>query len=339
MTIKTLSMIAAVLSVGVLEAQDEATSEAEAAAPAPAPAKTFTALPFCRAVVGVAEVLPPMAEDWSLAEEGKFYPLGTQYRTRESGSLTLSFGPDSTATIEGEASFATKAQPLGEASRTVVLGTGTLSLNLARNLPEGVFFVAAPGFVIKNLAGESKVTYAATGDGDEAVVRCVTGTLAVGGRHFDIPQMRAANEVRIRSSQDYLFTALYGTSGNYSVRLDCGMSSQSVLQDDGSMKDSDVKSEIVWALTPETRVEILRAKPAIGERLSVCVTTWDAAGEKQNERAFTEGLVAVNSGELVKKAHASADELAKKAAEATEEAAATEEAPAEEPAATTDNNN
>lgn len=293
-----------------------------------APARIFTALPLCRRIEGSASVRKAGGE-WEPAVEGKFYPLGASFRAEEGGTLSLAFGQTSFVTIENGSEFGTRAQGIGEKSRTLVLVRGTVALRLPDNLPEGAFFVTAPGFTIKNPAGEFSVTYADKGDGDETVILCRTGSLAIDGRHFAIPAMRAADEVKIRTSHDNLFTSLYGASGNYVVRLDQGMCAHETINDEGERKVVVEKGSLDWHLSPRTKVIINRSVPAIGERMSVHTMTFDAAGVLQNERAFSEGRVEVNTGELVVKT-VNGDELAKKAAELTAASAAaadTEDAP------------
>ena len=333
-TRKTTFALAASL-LAAAAAADEPAQEAQEAEEAAQPAAevksapSFSTLPFCRLVEPPVEVRKPNC-GWVPAEEGKFYPLGTAYRSQKGGKLVLSFGANSTATIEGEASFGTRPQPVGVASRTLVLGSGTVALALADNLPEGAFFVAAPGFEVLNPAGESRIAYELTSDGDRATVRCVTGSLSVKGRHFDIAVMRAANEVVITSGHDYLVTILEGTSGDYTVKLDQGICTTTEVDDNGAVKEVESSGSLDWRLSPKTRVVINRAVPAIGERMSVHTMAFDASGEKRSDRVFCEGRPELNSGELVVKA-LDGDELAKRAAEAAEttEEAATEEAPAE----------
>lgn len=348
MTIKTLSTLAAVLAAGFAFAQDgESAPAAEAAegaqAPKAEPAKVFSVLPYCHQFEGVAETLLPGTQEWRLAEEGKFYPLGTSYRTKGPGSrLVIVFGPESKAVLTGDSSFGTRPQPLGETSRTVVLGDGTLSLDLARNLPEGAFFVAAAGFTVKNPAGESKFVQKAKPDGTEWVVRCVTGSLGIEGRHYDIPQMRAADEIRVRGTADNLETFLYGTSGDYIVKIDRGIVTHPEVDSEGQMKSVSEKAVLDWHLSPKTKVRINRLAPAIGERMSVAVMTFDATGAMKNNFAYSEGRAEVNTGELVAPEKQDADEKtsAQKAAAAAEDTTTT--APAEDEAdadTKNDNNN
>ena len=335
---KTLMSIAA-LTTFVLFAEDEieATEETVAeAVPAvqtnsAASVKAFTTLPLSRHVEGDVSVRKPNG-DWEAVEEGRFYPLGSYFRAEKGGSLVLAFGSGSLVTISSGAEFGTRAQPIGEPFRTLVLVRGTIALRLPDNLPEGAFFVTAPGFTVKNPAGESAITYENKGDGDVATILCKTGSLGVEGRHFDIPAMRAADEVRIRTSKDLLFTSLYGTSGNYVVNLDQGMCTHEEFGEDGSMKSVVEKGVLAWHLSPRTQAIINRSVPALGERMSVHTMTFDAAGGLKNERAFSEGRAEVNSGELVPQEKTDADELAKRAAEMTETTAAAdvEDAPAEE---------
>ena len=289
---------------------------------------SFTTLPFCRLVEPPVEVKRPNGE-WEAAEEGRFYPLGTSYRSHQGGKLVLSFGRTSTATIEGESAFGTRQQILGGTARTLILMYGDVSLSLADNLPEGAFFVTAPGFTVRNLAGESRYSYETIPNGDRATVRCVTGSLGLSGRHFDIASMRAADEVVITSEHDYLVTMLEGTSGDYVVRLDQGVRAGVEVDDSGAVKDVVSKDVLDWHLSPKTRVVINRAVPAIGERMGVHTMAFDAVGELQSDRVFCEGRAEINSGELVVKSP-SGEELSKRAAEAAE---TTEEAAAEDSSA------
>ena len=306
-------------------AQDEAAPSPEGDAKSVKSAPMFTTLPFCRLIEPPVEVKKPGGE-WAPAEEGRFYPLGSSYRTHKDGKLVLAFGTTSTATIEGESSFGTRLQDIGGASRVIELAYGNVLLNLADNMPEGAFFVTAPGFVVRNPAGESRYAYERTANGDRATVRCVTGALGLSGRHFDIASMRAADEVVITSEHDYLVTILEGTSGDYVVRLDQGVRAGMEVDESGAMKEVVSTDVLDWHLSPRTKVVINRAVPAIGERMAVHTMAFDAAGELQSDRIFCEGRAEINSGELVVKA-TGGDELAKRAAEAAE---TTEEAPAED---------
>lgn len=294
-----------------IEAAAKAVSAKKASQP-----KFFTVLPFCREIEGVVEVLRPQAAAWETAEEGKFYPLGTSYRTVGASSrLLVSFGTESTVEIGGDSSFGTRAQPLGERGRVITLKGGSLDLKLPRNLPDGMFTVSAPGFAVVNLAGDSRYAFENTGDGDSATIRCVTGTLSVSGRHFEILSMRAANEVRIRTSQDVLFTGIYGTRGDYVVRLDQGLIETIDIESGARTVEA---RHLDWKMSPQTAVRIHRAKPDIGENMAVSVMTFDAAGELANRCVFTENRYEITSGELAPVSKASRDELAKKASEASE---------------------
>ena len=299
----------------------EASGDLDEALPAmptnAAPPKVFTALPLCRRIEGRALVRKPGGE-WTDAEEGKFYPFGTSYRAEKGGTLVVAFGTGATATIADGSEFGTRAQAVGEKTRTIVLTGGVIELKLPDNLPEGAFVAAAPGFLLKNPAGVSRLTYRDMGDGDEAVLRCVTGSMGVEGRHFDIPVMHAADEIRIRTSRDHLSTFLYGTRGDYVVNLDQGLFSRDELDDDGLLKTVVDKRTLEWHLSPATKVVINRSVPAIGERMSVHTMAFDAAGERKSECAFCEGRAELNSGELVVKPKKDSEELARRAAEAEE---------------------
>ena len=305
------------------ETAAETPAETNETAKASAPiSELFTTLPFCRELSGTAQVMKPGASEWIAVEDGRFYPLGSVFKAGESSRLVVAFGKNSTVTIENGASFESRQQPLGVRSRTISPLSGEVLVSLPDNFPEGAFFVSTSGFTVKNPAGDSKFVYSDVGDGFEAVVRCVTGALEVEGRHFSISRMRAANEFRIRCSRDNLETIIYGVSGDYVARLDQGLGSSVEITDSGERKEIISAQTLEWHLTPGTRVQINRAVPAIGEKMSVHTMAFDAAGTLQSERTFCEGRAEINSGELVVKDKGSADELAKRASEATEEAAA-----------------
>ena len=325
MTIAALSVASALFADDDIADLESATKAMIANATATNEAqKAFTTLPLCRRVEGRALVRKP-GKEWEPVEEGRFYPFGSSYRAEKGGVLDIAFGTSAIATIQDGSEFGTRSQPVGVQSRTIVLMGGTIDLKLPDNLQEGAFFLTAPGFTIKNPAGTSIITYADKGDGDEATVLCKTGSLGIEGRHFDIPAMHAADTVRIRTSRDHLFTALYGETGNYVVNLDQGICTREELGDDGRMSVIVEKGNLAWHLSPKTQVVINRSVPAIGERMSVHTMTFDAAGVVQNERAFSEGRAEVNSGELVmKKKAVDGEELARKAAEMTETTAATD---------------
>ena len=322
------ALLAACAASFAQEEQEENAQEQQGENAAAAEAKPaqglFSTLPFCREVFGRVEVQKPGSQEWAQIEDGRFYPLGSAYRAAAGGRAVIAFGKNATVSIEDGAAFQTRAQPLGGRSRTIAPVSGTVQVSLPDNLPEGAFFVTTPGFAVKNLAGGSKYTYVDKGDGFEASVRCVTGTMEVEGRHFAIAKMRAANEFRIRCTHDNLVTVMYGVSGDYIVKLDQGVATTSDIADDGTRVEKVGPLSLDWHLTPETRVQIDRAVPSIGEKMSVHTMAFDAAGTLQSERSFCEGRAEVNSGELVVAEKSSGDELAKRAAEATEEAAAEE---------------
>ena len=328
------SVMALLATVAVAEGD-----EALPALPTNAPvAKTFTTLPLCRRVERGASVCKPGGA-WEPAEEGRFYPFGTSFRAEKEGLLVVAFGSGSTVTVVDGSGFGTRVQGIGEPSRTIVLTGGMVAIKLPDNLPGGRFFATAPGFLVKDPAGESKISYADKGDGDETTVRCVTGSLGIEGRHFNIPVMHAADEIKIRASRDHLSTFLYGTSGDYAVKVDQGVCHKEEFDDEGKVKLSVEKRVLDWHLTPYTKIVINRSVPAIGERMSVHTMAFDAAGERKSECYFCEGRAEVNSGELVSDEKVNADELAKRAAEVTETTAATdvEETAAEGAAETTSN--
>ncbi len=297
-------------------------------------AKPFDLLPRCKFLEGKAEVRLPGAKQSVPVEEGKRYPLGSSYCTIGKGSkLIVSFGFDSEVTLADDASFGTVVMPLGETKRAITLGSGTINVKMPNNLQPDMFTINSSGFVAYNPVGESRFTHTKTVDGDVTTVRCVTKTLSVKGRNFDIASMRAADEFKIRTSQDMLFTGIYGISGDALVRLDQG---RIMVKDFGTGETKLEDKTLDWKLYPQSAVRIHRAKPALGENWSVTVMTFDASGDLKNRCAFAEKCVEVNSGELGPTSKKDREELAKRAAgitgsdkvEAVEEEVVVDEKPA-----------
>jgi hypothetical protein len=300
-----------------LSTDDDSDKSAKPAAAKAPDGKVFHLMPLCRLIEGRCELKMPGASEWVTAEEDRFYPLGCSFRTVGADSkLTIQFGYECEAVLVGNSSFGILPAALGEQKRAVALISGKLGLKLPRTLAAGLFSVTAPGFTVYDIAGESLYSYKRTGDGDEAVVRCVTGSMAIKGRHFEIPKMTVANELKIRSSQDLLFTGLYGNSGDFIVKLDQGVVSTT----DFETKEETISPSVLdWHLSPKTAVRIHRAMPSIGERMSVTVMTFDTSGELRNRCAFTEGRPEVNTGEQGAGALAEQEAArAKKAAEAAD---------------------
>ncbi len=262
--------------------------------------RVFYTLPICRRVEGACEVMKPGAAAWEAAEEGRYYPLGSAFRAGAPGaSLTVAFGKTCAATIQDGASFSTRPQALADGTRTIVLTGGDVTLSLPSTMKPGLMFVTTASWTAKNLCGESKFTYRDTGDGFVSDIQCLTGQLAVEGAHYLIPQMHAADRVRIRSTQDELETILYGTSGDYVVQLDQGMRFVTEAKDDGTFEEVSVPSTLEFHLSVDTRVQINRAVPSVGSRMSVTMMTFDSMGQLKNQFAYAEGRPEVNTGELV----------------------------------------
>ena len=277
--------------------------------------KFFFILPKCKVLEGLAEVCKPNAS-WESLEEGKFYPLGSEFRTTSASThLTIQIGERCFVNITGEASFGTGIEPLGAKERMIILKSGKIELKLPTNLPEGLLTITAAGFTVRNPAGESQYVYKPTGDGDFASVRCVTGSLAVEGRHFKIPLMRAANEVHIRTSQDNLVTCLYGKSGDYIVELEQGVA---IVRDFDTGKDKNEEKPLKWTLSPQTSVRIHRKAVNVEEPMAVTTMTFDASGALKNRCAFFETRPELTTGELGKAALKEKTEAAQKEAEAAE---------------------
>ena len=301
--------LAACVALSSAHAEDEAeakpTAEGEATEGLPAmeskPEKFFFPLVRCRLIEGCSvKVQKPRAVGWAAAEEGRYYPLGSSFRVEAADGAAakaeFAFGGKVTVKATNAVEFATEEIEIGAQSRTVLLKRGRLLLDLPRTLPDGLFMVKAPYFACMNLAGESTFDYVLTGDGDEAVVRCVTGSMAVEGSHYKIARMGAANQVRIRTTKDDLFTSLRGESGDYVVTLDQGLVQDKNFET-GEVKD--VPKSLDFSLSPQCAIKIFRRKAATAGRMIVSTMTFNPAGDILNRCAFAENRANVNSGELV----------------------------------------
>ena len=113
-------------------------------------------------------------------------------------------------------------------------------------------------------------------------------------------------------------------SPSHVSKLDQGDKARQEFNDDGTMRTVIEKGFLDWSLSPQTKVRIGRMMPSLGERMSVTMMTFDAAGELKNNFAYTEGRAEVNSGELVAASKDEKEKLAAAAREAAKEAEAGE---------------
>jgi len=311
-------------SAAEAEEAGKAAESAEGVAAAK-PQPNFYSMMRCLRAADV-EVLTPRTEAWTPAEEGHYYPFGTAVRARaavgeaasadkEQGLFALGLESSIALYAGGEFVLCAPAKDDAAACRVLKLVAGRMALNLPRTLPDGLVSVQAPSFTCENLAGESSFAFQPVAEGQEVVVRCVTGALAIKGRHFDIPRMGAANQVRVRTTGDELFTSLRGESGICDVILDQGMGVEKNFET-GEVKD--VPKTLKFSLSPLCAVKIFRAVSGVGGRMVVSTMTFDPTGEMKNRCAFAEGLSNVNSGELVVAKVVADGKDAKKKADAAE---------------------
>lgn len=278
--------------------------------------KTFFLLPLTRTLDGEAQVLIPTKSEWQPVEEGKFYPLGSTYRTVGADSkLKIQLGTGVEVAMKGNSSFATLAQKLEVTTRTIALKGGTINVTLPRNLPDGQFFITSPGFTVINAAGESSYVYEQTGDGDKCWVKCLTGNLAVNGRHFSILPLRASQGFVIRNSSDFLLTAIYGKAGDLNVKLDTGL--WETIDLDTKEKTSEQRFAD-FRLSPKMAVRIHRMMPEIGTDMSVTTMTFDANGNRRDLYWFAENHHETTGSDIIAEDNKEAEEAAKKAAEASD---------------------
>ena len=277
------------------EAEDSPIPAAQAEAP-----RVFHALVRCKEVSGTVEVLKPRTEGWTAVEEGRYYPLGSAFRSvavkGEEAAAVFEFGPESFVSISGPAEFATREAPTDAKDRVLELRAGRVTVKLPRTMTDGLFSVAAPHFTCRNLAGESVFDYDASGDGDKAVVRVVMGSLALDGRHYRIARMSSANQIGIRTSEDALATVLTGESGDYAVTLDQGVMRQ---RDFDTGENKEIVKTTSFQLSPQCVVKLFRSKSEVGGRMIVSVLTMNPSGEVKNRYTFAEGLYNVNTGEEI----------------------------------------
>ena len=275
-----------------VEGLDPALVKAATAKPA---AKHFHTLVKVSEAVGDVLVKLPRTSDFRRAEEGKFYPNGSSFRT-SGGTAVFEFGKECTMKVTGDAEFGTREEELSSQQRSVIPVRGSFVVSLPRTLPTGLFTMAFPNFTAKDLAGESHYELVPSGDGDEVVVHVVTGMLAIEGPHYRVLRMSAADRMRIRTTGDSLFTSLRGESGDYKVSLDQGCTTY---KDPitGEVKRQDKRLD--FSLTPQCAIKIFRKRAQVGGRMAVSVMTFDPAGEMRNRFTFAEGSEKVNFGEEV----------------------------------------
>lgn len=271
--------------------------------------KYFTALPYCSFVEGSAEVLVPGAKEYVPVQENRFYPFTSVFRTTAPTSkLKVSFGKTSHVLLRGVGSFSSKDEQIGSKQRTLVLGEGKVKLLLPQNMRSGYFFVSSIGFRATDLSGESEYERKLTGDGDDVLVKCVSGSMNVEGRHFLLSRLQAQNAVRIRTSHDVLFTRIEGISGDLAAKLDQGLVEVKNYETGTSVIEQKFLN---WKVSPMTNIRIHRAKPSLSENMAVTLMTFDASGVMCNCTSFVEKHYEINSGEISPKAREQKAEQAK----------------------------
>ncbi len=322
----------AVCSYAQDDAADEKPAEENAGAAVVKTAdKFFYPLIRCREASGTVQVLKPRTADWVDAEEGRYYPLGSIVRVTGDGKVpaqtVFEFGDKSSLVAGDGVEFSTKEIKIGDLKRTLVLRKGRVDLKLPLQLKEGFFSVEAPNFKCENLAGESRFDYSSADDGDEVVVRCVTGSMALSGSHFKFPRLVAANQLRITTTGKGLFSLIKGESGDCKAQLDQGLVAERNF-DTGDLVEK--AKTLDFTLSPQCVIKIFRAKSKVGGRTVVSMMTFGSTGDMKNRIAFAEGRSNVNSGELVVSTKVAEADKAAKSNSADEETETVEVKPAEE---------
>ncbi len=266
--------------------------------------------------------------DWKAAVERKFYPYGSSFRVNPGNEgrplAVFVLGTVARVIATNAVEFTTREIEIGAKNRVLTPISGAFKLILPRNLPKGLFQVAAPNWTCRDLAGDSYFDYAALPDGDETNIRVITGEMTLSGAHYEIPKMRPADRLVVRTTSDKLFTSLRGESGIFGVKLDQGIVRK---KDFATGETSDEPKVLDYRMSPRCSVKIWRKMAKVGGRVVVSVMTMDAEGEIRNRCAFAEGRYNINSGELVvdQKAAKAAAEAAKANADLLSGQATTEE--------------
>ena len=150
---------------------------------------------------GVVEMRGSEGEEWTASVQGRYYPFGSEVRFTGDGSAdasaVLEMGPNALIKLSDGSRFATRKIEIGEKTRTVMPVAGIVGLDMPRSLKDGLITVATPDFVCSNIAGESRFECRESVEGRDVVVRVITGSLVLEGRHYKILRMGAANQVRI----------------------------------------------------------------------------------------------------------------------------------------------
>ena len=85
------------------------------------------------AVIKHARAHENLVGGWFNAEEGKYYPLGTTFRTIGADSrMTVKLGRECSVIAVGDASFGTRIQGLDEKTRAITIMNGLLGVSLPR---------------------------------------------------------------------------------------------------------------------------------------------------------------------------------------------------------------
>lgn len=312
------------------EAAESTSLEEELEIPEVKEPLTFHELPFCSKIEGKVQVQKPRSDKWEDVVVGKRYPLGSVIRTGRDPSILdpikgkkaivassarLELGRGIYATVCDNSEFQLRFEKIGVHTRTVLLRRGRIELAMPRTIKDGEFTVAAPHFTCKNIGGDSWFEYEKTGDGDEAVVHVTTGRMSIEGRHYDIAAMRAADQLRIRTTGDDTFTCLTGEQGGFMVKIDQGIIRET---DPLTKAHTDKPAYLNSDLTPKCEIKFWRGRASVGGRVVVSTMVIDAQGAIKSRRAFAEQRYNVNSGELVIKPKSEAQTVDKNKEEAEE---------------------
>lgn len=304
----------------------------------------------CLRARGQVEVLRPVSviskdggasRKWEPAIEDRYYPLGSSFRgirrrlpsgewadVEPHGRFML--GPDSIVEFRTCAEFGTREGEYRSQKRQVILVDGKIDFNLSPSLSDDSFCAVSPAYSLENGRGSFSVNCSRS-DGAagtwESVVSINTGTVTMKGANFTIKELNAANQLRVRSTDDGFYVSLTGVTGDIPVTLDNGIERTT---DPITKKHEDKAVTSTFELMPHYMVKIWRQPATVTGKFIVSTTAFDDNGSIKSRRTFAEGRYNVNSGEQVvsKETVAEAEEMKRKSAAAVTETVDVDIAPA-----------
>lgn len=253
----------------------------------------FTRLVRVTNMQGACEVKTPDNGSFELAQQEKYYPMGTIFRTGTSSSVILLFSANDFVKLE-ENSEVTIISPEGKAdARVAQLSQGHISTTLRDNLAEGLFAVSTPNSVCRNVSGRGVFKLIKTSEFELFHVATITGAMRVEGPQYTIAALRAANTLEIQTAPDRSLSRLTSVSGDFAISLENG-----------------TDSPVTFGMTPKAVVKIWRENAPVGGRSIISTLVVSPTGIARHRFVYAEGRSVLTTGEMI-----SPEEVARKEAE------------------------